>query len=190
MNIDEIKTLCGWRVSRGYRGLTLRKDFGAWLVSYEGETGRTSKNFPFNIERDMHVLWQLDEACQFLKETLSTKHQFLRMFGPGTVSLNRSDFSDGNDCRGVALEKHRAGTIRVLVQLHNSDIRHKFVIPRKVRNEAINAWCLAFARQIRALSCQGSHVTITEAQVKLAWREFLAALMERQGLLCEDCFDI
>ena len=182
MNDAELKQLVEWRHKRGYRGLNLRQDGKAWVVGYGPSSARTSKNFLFTAKFDLQVLWQLDEACRFVEEKCNKIDARFQMFGPSRVSRLRHEMADGNDMEGVLLEKHANGTLRLSFQLHMPSVRYKFTIPKKMHNDDIAiGWCLAFGRQIRALSFDFKTDTLSEEIIRQAWGTFIENLKKSRA---------
>lgn len=174
MNNDELAQILRWRLKRGYKGLNIRPDGRAWVVSYG--RNRTTKNFPFNSKFDLKVLWQLEEACEFLELISSKSNPNIKMFGPQRLSKVRHVMKDGNDMEGVFIERHTSGLLRLQFQLHMPSEKYKFVIPKKLRTEEGISWCLAFARQVRALSFVKENKDLTKENIKAAWKEFKSTL--------------
>ncbi len=179
MTENELETLLEWRLKRGYKGLGIRNDDKAWVVNYGPSEARTSRNFSFNSEYDLQVLWQLDEACMFLEQACFKSNYNLKMFGLTRVSRVRKNITDGNDLEGVFLERHANGLIRLQFQLHMPPSRFKYTIPKKMHNnEMYISWCLAFGRQIRALCFDAKNNDLTRKKIDAAWLDFLTLLKD------------
>ena len=179
MTDEELKKLLSWRVKRGYKGLNLRPDMKAWVVNFDKGETRTSRNFSFNRNDYMSILWYLDEACCFV-EKLSVKNQMkVKMFGESKISRLRQTMRHGNDMEGVFLESHSGGTFRLQVCLHMQG-RFKLHIPKSITNEETISWCLAFGRQLRALSFDVNSKDLSEEDIKVIWKEFLSLVKEKK----------
>ena len=190
MTKDELLQLLAWRRKRGYKGLSLRGDGKAWCVVFEkkGAKTRTSKNFPFTAKYDMHVLFQLNEACEYLEQVTAKVNPDIKMFGETRVSRLKHKITDGNDMEGVLLEWHSNNSVRIQFLAHMLDPnapvkRFKFSVPIKIRDDWRLGWTLAFARNIRALMVDGKHNNLTEGNIKAAWKEFCQNLKEDNGPL-------
>ncbi len=182
MNENELKKLLLWRLKRGYRGLSLRPDKKAWVVNYGPNDKRTSKNFPFNARYDLMVLWQLDEACLFLEnKSRKTDAQF-QVFGKTRISRLRHKIADGNDLEGVFLEKHNNGLLRLQFQLYMPSVRYKYTIPKKLHDPVSISWCLAFGRQLRALSFDKEMDNLSKENMDAAWLEFVQFLKHNKNI--------
>ncbi len=182
MNDTELKQLLLWRLKRGYKGLTIRPDKKAWAVNYGPVGQRTSKNFPFNPEYDLLVLWQLDEACIFIESNSNKANAQYKMFGPTKVSRLRRELTDGNDLEGVFLEKHNNGLLRLQFQLYMPTIRYKYTIPKKLHDPVSISWCLAFGRQLRALSFDKDMDDLSQDNMDVAWSEFVQFLKRKKNI--------
>ena len=188
MTTEELRQLLEWRQIRGYKGLNLRNDNRAWVVNFDRGEKRTSKNFPFNADFNLHALWQLDEACAFV-EGLGVKSQLdIKMFGESRVSRIRKKMVDGNDLEGVFLEHHRNDSYRLSVTL-NLGGRVKLHIPKKMSNQTSLSWALAFGRQLRALSFYQRGNTLSEEEIKIIWKDFIQEIRNNGLLFKPDSFE-
>ncbi len=180
MDERELKQLLSWRLKRGYNALNLRSDYKSWVVGYGPKNNRTSKNFPFDAKYDLMVLWQLDEACLFLEKNCRKIDMQYQLYGPTRISRLRHKMTDGNDLEGVFLERHKNGVIRLQFQLHMPTERYKFSIPKKLHNDEMAiSWCLAFGRQVRALSFYKETDYLEQEAIKAAWKELTSFLLTK-----------
>ena len=185
MTEQELNQLLHWRKKRGYKGLNLRGDKKAWTVNFGPNHARSSKNFPFTASNTNYVLWQLEEACEFLESVNPKSFPDRKMFGEQRQSRIRHLIVDGNDLEGVFLERHSDGLIRLQIQLHLPHRRLKYAVPKKLHDEVSLSWVLAFGRQIRGVSFDHWQDDLTNESVKAAWRDFIEILKYRKELLSE-----
>ena len=190
MTLDNLEQLLKWRVRRGYRGLTLRSlDNSAWIASFGEGKSRSSKNFKFNPNSNIDVLWQLDEACKFLEKISAKTDKGFQMFGPERLSRTRHVMKHGNDLEGVLIESRGVGGYRLQICLRERD-RIKLWMPQSLSNEISHSWMISFGRQIRALTYDSKNDDMSIDDIKDAWKEFTQGLKSNSGLYSAECFDI